>query len=192
MGSNMTIYKDYAELSWAAYGDLKRNMSSSEYRNELHNMVFLMPGTDFTEKQADIFASRYEIIASTDDYFDSGSLSGMSAVIFYDEDTKRHILSIRGTEPYDVRDLIADAQLSTGYTVVQVNALKEFYLRVVAEGFISSTTKLDVTGHSLGGFLSQVFATSEYINIVEHVYTFNSPGINGIPHEIVRKSVVSD
>jgi hypothetical protein len=77
-------------------------------------------------------------------------------------------------------DLYTDILLGlNGVAYDQTNDINLFYEKLIANGIISSSTKLNVAGHSLGGVLAQVFAAT-YSNVVTHAYTYNAPGIGGI------------
>jgi len=106
------------------------------------------------------------------------------------------ILACRGTEPTLVADLIADADIKgIGFPQFEKNAQSvNEWLEQKAEQGLS----LNFTGHSLGGALSQLFA-SNYADVITSVVTFNSPGIttncgitaNKVHHYINSGDIVS-
>ena len=100
---------------------------------------------------------------------------GFSATLFEDtKDNNKKILTFRGTE-ITPEDLIADVQLTTNEIPAQVNSLMNFFLDSVIP-ILKEGEKINICGHSLGGYLTQIcaFTFPEYI---DEIYTFNSPGI---------------
>ncbi|WP_107944919.1 Mbeg1-like protein, partial [Campylobacter concisus] len=100
---------------------------------------------------------------------------GFSATLFEDtKDNNKKILTFRGTE-ITPGDLKADNQLATYRIPTQVNSLINFFLDNVIP-ILKEGEKINICGHSLGGYLTQVcaFTFSEYI---DEIYTFNSPGL---------------
>ena len=51
-------------------------------------------------------------------------------------------------------------------------------------GIIPPSAAIDVTGHSLGGHLAVLFTQMVPTSAINHVYTYNGPGIGGIPAEV--------
>jgi len=100
---------------------------------------------------------------------------GFSATLFEDtKDNDKRILAFRGTE-ITPGDLYADVQLTTNEIPAQVNSLINFFLDSVIP-ILKEGEKINICGHSLGGYLTQVcaFTFAEYI---DEIYTFNSPGL---------------
>jgi len=135
---------------------------------------------DLTELQAQEFAKRYRV-----DYQYSENITGFGATLFWDTELQRHVIAIRGTEPTTFKDLLNDVFLGTGKAYEQEVALEAFYRRLTTSvadgglGLLSTNTVVDVTGHSLGGFLTQVF-TAKHPSIVNQAYTYNAPGLDGV------------
>ena len=99
---------------------------------------------------------------------------GFSATLFEDtENNNKRILVFRGTE--GVTDYIADIELTINEIPIQVNSLINFFLDSVIP-ILKEGEKINICGHSLGGYLTQIcaFTFAEY---VDEIYTFNSPGI---------------
>ena len=99
---------------------------------------------------------------------------GFSATLFEDtENNNKRILVFRGTE--GVTDYIADMELTINEIPTQVNSLINFFLDNVIP-ILKEGEKINICGHSLGGYLTQIcaFTFAEYI---DEIYTFNSPGI---------------
>ena len=100
---------------------------------------------------------------------------GFSATLFEDtKDNDKRILAFRGTE-ITPGDLYADVQLTTNEIPAQVNSLINFFLDSVIP-ILKEGEKINICGHSLGGYLTQIcaFTFAEYI---DEIYTFNSPGL---------------
>jgi len=100
---------------------------------------------------------------------------GFSATLFEDtKDNSKKILTFRGTE-ITPGDLIADIELTINEIPTQVNSLINFFLDNVIP-ILKEGEKINICGHSLGGYLTQIcaFTFAEYI---DEIYTFNSPGI---------------
>ena len=99
---------------------------------------------------------------------------GFSATLFEDtENNNKRILVFRGTE--GVTDYIADIELTINEIPIQVNSLINFFLDSVIP-ILKEGEKINICGHSLGGYLTQAcaFTFAEYI---DEIYTFNSPGL---------------
>lgn len=104
---------------------------------------------------------------------------GFSATLFEDtKDNDKRILVFRGTEinlTEKPTDVWADIMLASGHVPTQVNSLINFFLDNVIP-ILKEGEKINICGHSLGGFLTQAcaFTFAEYI---DEIYTFNSPGL---------------
>ena len=104
---------------------------------------------------------------------------GFSATLFEDtKDNDKRILVFRGTEmnlTEEPADIWADIMLASGHVPTQVNSLINFFLDNVIP-ILKENEKINICGHSLGGFLTQAcaFIFPEYI---DEIYTFNSPGL---------------
>ena len=171
-------YLDYAELAQVAYGiGFVEGMYQSSYTKEGVNILTHEDyNINFSTEQAINFANRYEVKAVADPY-----LTGLDAVLFYDHDSNKYILSIRGTS--SVSDVFSDILLANkGVAYDQLAALDSFYNQWLLDGIIPIGAKLDVTGHSLGGALAQSFALA-HPNEVDSVYSYNAPGIGGLSNE---------
>ena len=100
---------------------------------------------------------------------------GFSATLFEDtKDNNKRILAFRGTE-ITPEDLNADVQLTTNDIPDQATSLIYFFMDNVIP-ILKEGEKINICGHSLGGYLTQVcaFTFAEYI---DEIYTFNSPGL---------------
>ncbi|WP_300753834.1 Mbeg1-like protein [uncultured Brachyspira sp.] len=130
-------------------------------------------------KQTENFLERYEIKAHQ-----PNTITGFSATLFYDKVDDEYILAMRGTEGtfLEKEDFYADSKLFFKRVVTQYDDMMKFYEYKVKH--IVGNNKLIVTGHSLGGALSQYFTISFHDDttgenpVVQETYTFNSPGID--------------
>lgn len=130
-------------------------------------------------KQTENFLERYEIKAHQ-----PNTITGFSATLFYDKVDDEYILAMRGTEGtfLEKEDFYADSKLFFKRVVTQYDDMMKFYEYKVKH--IVGNNKLIVTGHSLGGALSQYFTISFHDDttgenpVVKETYTFNSPGID--------------
>ena len=130
-------------------------------------------------KQTENFLERYEIKAHQPD-----TDTGFSSTLFYDKVDDEYILAMRGTEGtfFEKEDFYPDSKLFFKRVVTQYDDMMNFYEYKVKH--IVGNNKLIVTGHSLGGALSQYFTISFHDDttgenpVVKETYTFNSPGID--------------
>ena len=128
--------------------------------------------------QAEAFDRQWSVL----DQVDLGN--GFSASLFQRVGSNgvpvgEKVLAIRGTDNAWGMDALANAQVALFGTAVgmpQYQSLEAFYQQLVATGKLSSSEQIAVTGHSLGGFLTQAFAT-EYSSVVSAAYTYNAPGV---------------
>ncbi|WP_300856663.1 alpha/beta fold hydrolase [uncultured Helicobacter sp.] len=135
---------------------------------------------DFTPTQAKNFFEHYELLE-----YCPNTDSGFSATLFKDTkaDSKdsEYILSFRGTEfkLEQIQDLLNDYYIGTNNS--DMNRVIEQYFDMLL--FYEETlkpllqekgiAKINVIGHSLGGYLAQLFALS-YPSIINEVYTYNT------------------
>ena len=157
----------------------KPNPKPQKINNSIHSFIdvdettkeqMLFYTTDNLSKRTKNFTSRFRLLKhqKNDD-------EGFSATLFEDtENSNKKILAFRGTE-ITPGDLNADVQLTTNEIPAQVNSLINFFLDNVIP-ILKEGEKINICGHSLGGYLTQIcaFTFAEY---VDEIYTFNSPGI---------------
>ncbi|WP_103573298.1 Mbeg1-like protein [Campylobacter concisus] len=121
-------------------------------------------------KRTKNFTSRFRLLKHQ-----KNDILGFSATLFEDtKDNSKKILTFRGTE-ITPGDLIADIELTINEIPIQVNSLINFFLDNVIP-ILKEGERINICGHSLGGYLTQAcaFTFAEYI---DEIYTFNSPGI---------------
>ena len=131
---------------------------------------YLFYTIDNLSKRTKNFTSRFRLLKHQ-----KNNGLGFSATLFEDtKDNSKKILTFRGTE-ITPGDLKADAQLATNYIPTQVTSLIFFFMDYVLP-ILKEGEKINICGHSLGGYLTQAcaFTFAEYI---DEIYTFNSPGI---------------
>ena len=195
MSTNIQQLSSGADLALAAYAVLKPSMSFDEYV-----LALKQEDKGMTQIQAEHFAAEWSVV---DQYTDSGS--GFSATVF-EKDSQRY-LAIRGTEPSDVLDLIADIDLAVGGAAAkQIVALYNYVQRLTgvngqavpqlewngqnyvlnnasgAVGLLDTPLSgaLTVAGHSLGGHLAIAFGRL-FPQLTGQIGTYNAPGfIDGV------------
>ncbi|MEO6976385.1 MAG: hypothetical protein ABI144_11030 [Gallionella sp.] len=196
--TTITQYFEQAQLSLAAYAvGLQKGMSNADY-------IAALKAAGMSDIQTADFAKTYTVV---DQYTDSGLSgltdgSGFSATVFQDNgNPPQYFLAIRGTDFTSIADLNADVNLATGTLAsAQLIAMVNFCLRlqagdgVLAPQLTDATTRsstgaygigpgislsnLTVTGHSLGGYLGELF---EYLfgGGTSQLFTYNAPGFLG-------------
>jgi|GEM_PF-3323187 len=140
---------------------------------------------DYGDRQAQAVSELtqdYNILAVEED-----GATGLAAVLLQDKsDPSRKVLAFRGTEiggkvggkpdgNTDMGDMSANAAILTGRTPEQAKAASRLLERYREDGLISAEDRLDLTGHSLGGFIAEYVAAANPESVNAAV-TFNSPG----------------
>jgi hypothetical protein len=169
----------------AAYGDLKPNMSANR------SMEVLMEDVGLSKDQAQTFlgvqqnasgefvyitnaqgqrTTGHEVVAVHND-----NDTGYSGVLFRNVQTQGVVLANRGTELSDWDDIRADIQLIRDQVSSQFNSMSQFMNEQIANGNITKEQDVTMTGHSLGGALTQM-GTAAYPSYIDQAYTYNSPG----------------
>ncbi|MGK7954992.1 MAG: Mbeg1-like protein, partial [Crocosphaera sp.] len=98
--------------------------------------------------------------------------TGFDAFLVEEKDTGKRVVVFRGTEPKQLADILSDLHPGgVGYNQLSANLDK-------VGTWINSNPGVTLTGHSLGGALTQ-FAAVKFPENVGEVITFNSPGLSG-------------
>ena len=152
------------------YRKISNNIKNFIYVDEDTKLQTIFYSVKNLSKRTKNFTSRFRLLKhqKNDD-------EGFSATLFEDtENSNKRILTFRGTE-ITLGDLNADIQLTINEIPTQVNSLINFFLDNVIP-ILKEGEKINICGHSLGGYLTQIcaFTFAEYI---DEIYTFNSPGI---------------
>ena len=139
---------------------------------------------DMTPTQAQRFFSRYDLLIHQ-----PNTESGFSATLFQNKETKEYTLAIRGTEfnLEQIKDLINDYYIGTNNDDLDKVIEQYFDMLIFYEETLKpllqekGITKINITGHSLGGYLAQralIYCDSLYKDKLKfspsEVYTFNT------------------
>ncbi|WP_103636059.1 Mbeg1-like protein, partial [Campylobacter concisus] len=158
-------------------GTIKKVKISNEIRNfittpkgEPQRLFINEKGYHQISERTKKFTSRFRLLKHQ-----KNDELGFSATLFEDtENNNKRILTFRGTE-ITLEDLNADIQLTRGKIPDQAISLIYFFMDYVLP-ILKEGEKINICGHSLGGYLTQAcaFTFAEYI---DEIYTFNSPGL---------------
>lgn len=174
MNQQLEYFKQ-AELALASYGNFVTEIPD---QSELERV-------GFSPAQArDSFIPKYRIVTQ---YSDS---TGLSVTVFKSTDAQnpQTFLAIRGTDPNDPGDILADLLTATfGTTVMlpQYASLKAQVQTWLNDGTLPQT--FTVTGHSLGGVLATGLVDDPDVSShISHAYLYNAPGQGGIVGSLVN------
>ena len=128
------------------------------------------------------FAKHYEVIDHINEN-DRESKMGFRATLFRDIRNNEYVLGIAGTDfpspnplTVDWKDIGTDASLTLRkLPKKQYDSMINFYFTLKQNGKIAHNTPIVVVGHSLGGYLAQLFALT-YPHITQGLYTYQAPG----------------
>ena len=128
------------------------------------------------------FAKNYEVIDHINEN-DRESKMGFRATLFRDIRNNEYVLGIAGTDApspnpltVDWKDIGTDASLTLRkLPKKQYDSMINFYFTLKQNGKIAHNTPIVVVGHSLGGYLAQLFALT-YPHITQGLYTYQAPG----------------
>lgn len=130
---------------------------------------------------------------------ESDNVTGYFGAAYFNSRTKEVILVNRGTEPTDVRDLRSDAQMLLDQVPDQFDSAERFYRRVrtqlqTREDLFGAT--LSITGHSLGGSLTQLLiathAIEQFGGVGVFAQTFNALGVRHLLNDPAINRPVAD
>lgn len=172
MNNTLNCFKQYSELAMASYADF--------------NAKDIIDTIDLPASKS--FFKKYKVL-----YHISNIKTGFSATLFekltseeYSEELKDvadKIISFRGTDNIPNDTIYANYGWIINILPIEVYInIIEFIQDCIKQNQLSYNDKIAVTGHSLGGALSQLFYATFYNDFqnIQGVYTFNSPGIVGI------------
>ena len=126
---------------------------------ETNYLIFEKYNVNFSESQANHFITRFEVLA-----FSQDNDTGFSATLFNDTEDNELILAIRGIDIFRIGWNVIDA-IKSGVKIIRGKVSINYYLsllRFYDEKVkpIIKDRKLTITGHSLGGCLTQLFVLS--------------------------------
>jgi pimeloyl-ACP methyl ester carboxylesterase len=147
-----------------------------------------------SEAQAERFDAKWSVLSQAPDSWWSGF--GFSAVLLQNRQTGEKVLAIRGTEESQwgadvITDIVDIAVVGSVNNMTQYSALENYYNQLKAEGKLGASEQFTVTGHSLGGFLTQAF-TARHADVVAAAYTFNAPGFGGATVQLLEIIGITD
>lgn len=153
MDTNVSTVAEFGKLAELSYLDYEQDI--------------LIKGTTFSEFNKDgttyFLDATYKVIDYTD-----VSNQGLNAVLLQNEDTKEFVIAFRGTNE-KVADITEDAIIGLKNYSFQFEAAKdwieELKVKHAGIGFSTDNNTLKLTGHSLGGILTQAVGAT-YINRV--------------------------
>lgn len=129
----------------------------------------------YSDKEAEDFAKKFEVVA----VYSDGLTTGFQGIALRERDLNagepagfgrtpgRIWIAFRGTETSltgTLQDLAADVQLTLGLAIDQLGSLEKFMAKLAAPvasggyGLLSAGTQVNFAGHSLGGHLAQMAA----------------------------------
>ena len=124
--------------------------------------------------QATEFNAAWDVLQQS-----TSTINGFSAVLLQNRTTGEKVLAIAGTDSASPADWAADLGVFLNGSVANMDqymALESFYSQLVTGNKLAAGEQITVTGHSLGGFLTQAF-TARHSDVVSTAYTFNAPGV---------------
>ena len=126
------------------------------------------------------FAKDYEVIDHINEK-DRESRGGFRATLFRDINNNEYVLALAGTDfvlnrDFGFTDIATDGSLLfRKLPKFQYDSMINFYFRLKQNSYITKDMPLIVVGHSLGGYLAQLFALT-YPHIIKGLYTYQAPG----------------
>lgn len=168
---------EFAKLSEISYGDLKVNDRRSKNSKNEKSDGFIdkfVASKEIFPKEITL-GKTYEVIKHLDN-----PKTGFQALALKDKDGN-YVISFRGTESDDKKDILADYQIGKNNINPQHKDAKKFtddILNIIAEekkcSIEDAKSYLTLTGHSLGGIHAQQIAATYKIK----AFAFNPYGAN--------------
>jgi len=181
-----SLLADAAYLNW----EREEGENDEQFKARLRDLLTKSTDPDdnhraFTFEQAQIFVNRYTVIRQFND-----ESTGFAATLFFDEETGKQVLAIRGTE-FSTEDYATDILVGLlGVATDQFNSLKHFIAELQSDPAIT-LDNLTVTGHSLGGHLATLLTLDEALGgLVEQAYTYNGAGLSVVPVPVLGTLVL--
>jgi len=167
-------YFEQAQLALAAYAELFSGMTDEAYSDALED-------AGMSTVQAQAFASEWLVVDTLNDL-----ISGTNATVFRNIETGENFLAIRGTEPTDIGDIVADYFIISGVPTElnpQYTALKDQVQIWLDSNVLDSS--FTVAGHSLGGYLAAGLV-ADFPDNISQAYLYNAPGNNSITSQVLQ------
>lgn len=107
--------------------------------------------------------------------------NGYQGAVFVNQETHQVVLVNRGTEPSSGSDVYSDLQMGIGHLPDQFASADELFKQAgdIAASFGQSSGNVFITGHSLGGSLSELLA-AKYADIGVQAETYNPYGVGNL------------
>jgi hypothetical protein len=118
------------------------------------DMIYTLPTASAFEEKLQSIPKGWKLLdtfMNEDGYYYRGAA-------FINEETKEVLVTSAGTDPMSINDLWDDAKLTFGYVPNKMQSLKTFADRIAKKLDLEGKVdyKIDTTGHSLGGVLSDL------------------------------------
>ncbi len=149
--STVNEYAIQSELAQAAYGTFVNVI--------INNEELTSPSVGMSPTQASRFVEKWQVSAQYTD-----PITGVSATVFEEVGSGTKHLAIRGTQPANAGDIVADLLLAAGWPsdfnpqfIALKSHLENDWLQDPA---VLQGQNFTVTGHSLGGYLAAAVKSS--------------------------------
>ncbi len=207
--TTIKTYLDNSIISNVSYGDLSQDMNTNatEYMRELTRtdkdgkiklsteeaMAFAgikevngeyqfitekVTQTDGTIK--DVRTKGYEVI---DSYTDPDT--GYNGTLLKNNETGEFTFTNRGTEGLNLEDNGDNTSLIAETVPEQYLSMYDFIQKQIDDNVISADDNVTMSGHSLGGALTQM-GTAAFSDYIDQAYTYNSPGAKDLDIKVMH------
>ena len=184
--TDINAYYQQAQLAMGAYA---ANLHQGDSGSTNDSYVDKLIEAGMSRSQAELFADIYSVVDQHVSF-----QTGLSVTVFSDSSGSKY-MAVGGTEPTDLLDWQSDFAILTGlvggYFPPQYTELRLYYQQLINQGLLSSSEVITVTGHSLGGFLAQLFSV-DHADVVTNTYTYNAPGIGGFVSQLGELFGITD